>query len=61
MPFCFFPQIGQLLSWFARFKNLRCEVMTVQNYRYALVSRQILLLTDHAVGTGLTAFWMFWG
>lgn len=33
-------------------KNMRCEVMTIQNYCYALVSCQIFLLTDHAVGTG---------
>lgn len=42
-------------------KNMRCEVMTIQNYCYALVSCQIFffLLTDHAVGTGVTAFGMF--
>lgn len=41
-------------------KNMRCEVMTIQNYCYALMSCQIFfLLTDHAVGTGVTAFGMF--
>lgn len=40
-------------------KNMRCEVITIQNCCYALVSCQIFLLTDHAVGTGTTAFGIF--
>lgn len=38
-------------------KNMRCEVVTFQNYCYALVSCQIFLLTDHAVGTGTNCVW----
>lgn len=40
-------------------KNMRCEVITIQNYCYALVSCPIFLLTDDAVGTGVTAFGRF--
>lgn len=42
-------------------KNMRCEVITIQNYCHALVSCQIFLLTDHAVGTEITAFGKFGG
>lgn len=38
-------------------KNMRCEVVTFQNYCYALVSCQIFLLTDHAVGTETNCVW----
>lgn len=41
-------------------KNMRCEVMTIQNCCYALLSCPVFLLTDHAVGTGVTAFGIFW-
>lgn len=43
-------------------ENIRCEVITIQNYSYALVSCQIFLSTDHAVSTeifecvGVTCF-----
>lgn len=37
-----FPQNGQLLSWFAR-KIMSCEVITIQNYCYALVSCHIFV------------------
>lgn len=30
-------------------ENIRCEVITIQNYSYALVSCQIFLSTNHAV------------
>lgn len=35
---------------------MRRDVITVQNYRYALVSCHIFVLTDHADGTGSAAF-----
>lgn len=37
-----------------------CEVITIQNYSYALVSCHIFLLTDHAVGTRANCFWEIW-
>lgn len=36
--------------------NSHCEVITIQNSFNALVSCQIFLLTDHAVGIEITAF-----
>lgn len=39
--------------------NMRCEVITIRNHCYALVSCQIFLLSDHAVGTEITAFGIF--
>lgn len=43
-------------------KTLRCEVITFQNYCYALVfPHGIFVDFYHAVGTEVSAFWDIWG
>lgn len=41
-------------------ENMLCEVITIENYCYALVFREIFLSTDHAVSTGASSFWDRW-
>lgn len=40
-------------------EHMRCEVIPIQNYGYALVSGHIFLLNIHAVGGGTNCFVFF--